>query len=81
MSRPSGLRILGTNTKHMKRGLMSTNFDVNAVDKKIQSIRQIASELKEIGRECPALDRNLVRLSASIKMLELNFSDVASLDA
>jgi predicted ester cyclase len=59
---------------------MTTHIDVNAVDKKIQSMRQIAEELKAMSHECPALNRNLVRLSASLKMLEMNFSDVTDLD-
>ena len=59
---------------------MSVSIDVDSVNSKIQSIKQIAEELKAIGSDCPALDRNLVRLSASIKMLEMNFSDVAGLD-
>ena len=59
---------------------MTATIDVDDVTRKIQSIKQIAEELQEIGNDCPALDRNLVRLSASIKMLEMNFSDVADLE-
>ena len=59
---------------------MTTHIDVNTVDKKIQSMRQIAEELKGMSHDCPALNRNLVRLSASLKMLEMNFSDVTDID-
>jgi len=39
-------------------------------------MKQRADELKEIGSDFPALDRNLVRIRASLKMLEINITDV-----
>ena len=39
-----------------------------------------AVELKEMGAFFPALDRNIARILASLKMLEINISDVADLD-
>ena len=60
---------------------METNFDINKVDEKIQNMTRLMEELKAMSDDVPALNRNLVRLSASIKMLTLNFSDLVHLDS
>lgn len=54
-------------------------IDLQAIDAKIQVIRGAAEELKAMGDEFPALTRNLVRLMASTKMLELEVSDLTDL--
>jgi hypothetical protein len=46
------------------------------MDAKIKEIRRIAEELQELGGDIQAVKKNLVRLLASTKMLELNISDV-----
>ena len=51
--------------------------DLKELDRKIQSMKKTAEELKQMGEEFPALYRNVSRALASIKMLELNISDVA----
>jgi hypothetical protein len=51
--------------------------DLKELDSKIQSMKKTAEELKQRGEDFPALYRNVSRLLASIKMLELNISDVA----
>jgi len=51
--------------------------DIKELDIKIQSMKKTAEELKQMGEEFPALYRNISRVLASIKMLELNISDVA----
>lgn len=51
--------------------------DLKDLDSKIQSMKKTAEELKQMGEDFPALYRNVSRLLASIKMLELNISDVA----
>ncbi len=51
--------------------------DLKELDSKIQSIKKTAEELKQMGEDFPALSRNVSRLLASVKMLELNVSDVA----
>jgi hypothetical protein len=43
---------------------------------KIQIVRAAAEDLAQAGEEIPALRRNLVRILAGIKMLELDFSDL-----
>jgi len=51
--------------------------DLKEIDGKIQSMKKTAEELKQMGEEFPALYRNISRVLASLKMLELNISDVA----
>jgi hypothetical protein len=49
------------------------------LDQSIQQMRQIAEELKGKAGGIQAVDRNIDRILASIKMLELNISDVYEL--
>ena len=51
-------------------------IDLEGIDEKIQLMKKAAQELKEMGKNIPAMDRNLLRILASIKMLEINISDV-----
>jgi septal ring factor EnvC (AmiA/AmiB activator) len=46
------------------------------LDQSIQQMRQIAEELKSKGGRIQAVERNVDRILASIKMLELNISDI-----
>jgi len=55
---------------------MAELIDLEEIDEKIQMMKEIAQELKEMGKNIPAMDRNLLRILASIKMLEINISDV-----
>jgi hypothetical protein len=43
-------------------------------------MKDTAEELKHLGENFPALTRNLVRIEASLKMLEINISDLIELD-
>ncbi len=43
---------------------------------RIGTIKKTAGELKTLSENFPAVDRNLVRLLASVKMLEINVSDL-----
>jgi hypothetical protein len=56
---------------------MAKEIDLKELDSKIQSMKKTAEELKHMGEDFPALYRNVSRVLASIKMLELNISDVA----
>jgi hypothetical protein len=56
---------------------MSKEIDLKEIDDKIQAIKQAAGELKQMAGEFPALERNTARILASIKMLEINVSDIA----
>ena len=42
-------------------------------------IKKAAQELKALSRRVPAVDRNAARILASVKMLEINISDVKDL--
>ena len=57
---------------------MAGEIDLKELDSKIQSMKKTAEELKTMGNDFPALYRNTSRILASIKMLELNISDVAT---
>jgi uncharacterized protein YukE len=54
---------------------MPTNYNIKKMDAKIKEIRKAAEELQELGQDIEAVNKNLVRLLASTKMLELNISD------
>ena len=55
-------------------------FDLNEIDAKIKMMKRAAEELARAGENFPAIARNIVRISAGIKMLELNISDVVGLE-
>jgi len=55
---------------------MAKKIDLKELDGKIQTMKKTAEELKKMGEDFPALYRNVSRLLASIKMLELNVSDL-----
>lgn len=54
--------------------------DLNEVNDKILKIKQLLTELETAAKEFPALSRNSKRALASIKMLELNISDILAFD-
>jgi prefoldin subunit 5 len=43
---------------------------------RIKSIREEAEALKALSGEMPAVDRNVDRILASVKMLEINVTDL-----
>ena len=59
---------------------MSAQPDIKLIHSKIQLMQTTADELKQMADDFPALARNLVRISASLKMLEINVSDVVALE-
>ena len=54
-------------------------WNIADMDKCIQTMRQVAEELKEKSLGIQAAERNLNRILASISMLELNISDMKGL--
>jgi len=60
---------------------MNIRIDLNEINAKIQLIKQTAEELNRIGENFPALSRNTVRILASVKMLEINVSDLVELES
>ena len=57
-----------------------TGIDLNEINTKIQLLKKTARELNRIGEDFPAVTRNTVRILASVKMLEINVSDLFELD-
>lgn len=53
--------------------------EIRKIDTRIQAIKKAAQELKELSGKFPAVDRNAARILASVKMLEINVSDVKDL--
>jgi len=55
---------------------MRGKLDLKGIDDRIRLMKKAAEELKQKADRFPALSRNTVRILASIKMLEINISDV-----
>lgn len=55
---------------------MDRKTKLNDMHETIQLIKQHAEKLSRQGDEFPALSRNVVRILANLKMLELNVSDL-----
>jgi prefoldin subunit 5 len=58
---------------------VAADVDLKDLDHAIQQMRRIAEELKGKAGRIQAVERNVDRILASIKMLELNISDVYEL--
>jgi hypothetical protein len=54
---------------------MIKDYRIDEIDKEIQKIRKAAVRIEKLGGNIEAVKKNLVRLRASTKMLELNISD------
>ena len=58
---------------------MAQKIDLNEINDKIQLMKKTAEDLNRIGEDFPAIARNTVRILASVKMLEINISDLVEL--
>jgi len=58
---------------------MGHQYDIKVMAERIQAIKEAATELKHISGGIQAVDRNVDRILASVKMLEINISDIASI--
>ena len=56
---------------------MAQEYDIKEIADKILALRQQAAELKEMSGGIQAIDRNVDRILANVRMLELNISDIA----
>jgi len=56
------------------------NSSIEKMTVEIKKLKSIVENLRTLSQGIPALDRTLVRISASVKMLELNFIDPGSED-
>ena len=59
---------------------MSSLPDLEQIDSKIKLMQTTADELQTMAADFPALARNMVRISASLKMLAINVSDIVELE-
>jgi len=58
---------------------MGTQADkelLEEMDRRVQAIKTAAQELQDLSAGIQAVDRNADRILASVKMLEINVSDV-----
>ena len=58
---------------------MNNQFDMKELSKTISELRRTAENLLKAGGEIEAIKRNVTKILANIKMLELNISDVADI--
>jgi hypothetical protein len=58
---------------------MAREIDLHEINDKIQLMKKTAEDLNRIGEDFPAIARNTVRILASVKMLEINISDLVEL--
>ena len=56
--------------------MTSNNIDIKEMAEKISSIKQEVNELMAMSGGIQAVDTNIDRILASIKMLEINISDL-----
>jgi len=59
--------------------IMDYRNQIKEINEKIQTLKKVADELIIQGADLPFLYRNSRRILASIKMLELNISDLNDL--
>ena len=59
---------------------MNAQFDLEPIHTQIQILRKAAEILARHGEIFPAVDKNARRILASIKMLEINVSDVIDME-
>lgn len=50
--------------------------ELKKINTRIKGIKRAAQELRDLSRTIPAVNRNAERILASVKMLEINISDV-----
>jgi prefoldin subunit 5 len=53
--------------------------ELRKLDTRIKMIKKATQELKQLSGGIQAIDRNAERILASVKMLEINISDVRDL--
>ena len=57
-----------------------SDADIKIINTKIQWLKKTITELNNMAGDFPALARNTKRMLASVKMLEINVSDLTELD-
>ena len=59
---------------------MTQQTELIEMDAKIQTMKKAALELQRMANQFPTVSRNVSRVLSSIKMLELNISDILDLN-
>ena len=59
---------------------MTQQTELIEMDAKIQTMKKAALELQSMANQFPTVSRNVSRVLSSIKMLELNISDILDLN-
>ena len=54
--------------------------ELKRIDTRIKAMKKAAQELKDLSGGIQAIDRNVSRILASVKMLEINVSDLLDLN-
>ena len=60
---------------------MMNRREIKKIDTRIQAIKKAAQELKKFSGGIQAVDRNADRVLASVKMLEINISDLLEINS
>jgi archaellum component FlaC len=58
---------------------MTQEYDIKGMADKIKALRQYAEELKGMSGGIQAIDRNVDRILANVKMLEIDVSEAAEI--
>ncbi|SPF38238.1 hypothetical protein SBDP1_190032 [Syntrophobacter sp. SbD1] len=53
--------------------------DIELLDEQIQRLKEAARTLSDMANQFPAIKRNAARVLSSIKMMEINVSDIVRL--
>jgi hypothetical protein len=59
---------------------MNPRIDLHKINDNIVLMKKAAEELDRLGKDFPSLARNTVRILASLKMLEINVSDIMEIE-
>jgi hypothetical protein len=54
-----------------------SEIDMEQIQNKVLSLKELAKDINGLSKEFPAVQRNINRIMASIKMLEINTVDLA----
>ena len=58
---------------------MTQQYDIKAMTDKIRILRRNAEELKAISGGIPSVDRNVDRILANVRILEISVNDVVEM--
>ncbi len=58
---------------------MAIRSDIQEIESDIRLLKEAANRLQAAGADFPAVSKNINRVLASIKMLEINVSDIVAL--